>query len=141
MRPTDDIYSTKARAATRSRVRRKRAQGKAETPKGVTLAVPRWIPVVASLSLVVMITLTINFRSYTELREEEKQNSELNQQVQQITTENLNLQEEIYYLKNDSRTIEREAKKYGLVPRAGNKSRAGETGPAEEPANRHKPTQ
>jgi cell division protein FtsB len=101
---------------------------------------PRWVPVLASLSLVVMITLTINYRAYTELRHEEKQNSELNQQVQQMTTENLTLQEEIYYLKNDSGTIEREAKKYGLVRPRGKNSQAGEMDKAEESTNRQTPT-
>jgi cell division protein FtsL len=138
MRPTDDIRS---RAATRSRVRRNARRPAPSAKPRTGRIVPRWVPVVASLSLVVMITATINFRAYTELREEEKQNTELNQQVQQMTTENLNLQEEIYYLKNDSRTIEREAKKYGLVPRKPNSSRAGEIESAEGSTNRRKPTQ
>lgn len=141
MRPTDDIYSTRARAATRSRVRRNAKRIAKQTPKRVSLALPRWVPVAASLSLVVAIVATINFRAYTELREEEKQNIELNQQVQQMTTENLGLQEEIHYMKTDSRTIEREAKKYGLVPRKSNSSRAGEIESAEGSTNRQKPTQ
>jgi len=87
-----------------------------------------------------MITLTINYRAYTVLQHEEKQNSELNQQVQQMTSENLNLQEEIYYLKNDSATIGREAKKYGLVRPQGKNSQAGEIDKAEESINRQTPT-
>ena len=47
--------------------------------------------------------------------------------IEKITSENLNLQEEIYYLHNDSSTIEREAKKFGFqrkekkVPVSGNR--------------------
>ena len=76
---------------------------------------PRWVPIAASLTLVLTITATVNVRSFMDLRNEENQNQELNQKVQQMNEENLGLQEEIYYLKNDDSTIEREAKKYGLV--------------------------
>jgi len=104
---------------------------------------PRWVPIAASLTLVLTITATVNVRSYIDLANEQKQNEELNQRVQQMNDENLGLQEEIYYLKNDTDTIEREAKKYGLV-RPQNKlkqiSRAGEMGDAEEPTNRQTPT-
>ena len=71
---------------------------------------PRWIPVAASLTLVLTITATVNVRSFMDLRNEETQNQELNNQVQQMNEENLGLQEEILYLKNDSDNIEREAK-------------------------------
>lgn len=104
---------------------------------------PRWVPIAASLTLVLSITATVNVRSYLDLANEQKVHEELNQQVQQMNEENLGLQEEIYYLKNDTDTIEREAKKYGLV-RPQNKlklsSRAGEMGNAEEPTNRQTPT-
>ena len=89
------------------------------------------------------ITATVNVRSYLDLANEEKAHEELNRQVQQMNEENLGLQEEIYYLKNDTDTIEREAKKYGLVrPQSKLKlsSRAGEMGNAEEPTNRQTPT-
>lgn len=105
--------------------------------------VPRWVPVAASLTLVLSITATVNVRSYIDLANEQKSHEELNQQVQQMNEENLGLQEEIFYLKNDTDTIEREAKKYGLV-RPQNKlkqvSRAGEMGNAEEPTTRQTPT-
>ncbi len=87
-----------------------------------TLTMPKWVPVLASVSLVLMIIVTINFRAFSELKQEQNRNADLNNQVQEITTENLTLQEEIYYLKNDSQTIEREAKKLGLIVRQGEKS-------------------
>ena len=101
---------------------------------------PRWIPVAASLTLVLTITATVNVRSFMDLRNEETQNQELNNQVQQMNEENLGLQEEIFYLKNDSDTIEREAKKYGLVRPPKQVSRAGEIDKAEESINRQTPT-
>lgn len=102
--------------------------------------IPRWVPIAASVTLVLMITVTVNLRSYFDLRTEEQNNKELNQRVQEITEENLGLQEEIYYLKNDPSTIEREAKKYGLVRPQTNSSRAGEIENAEESINRRTPT-
>jgi cell division protein FtsB len=60
--------------------------------------------------------LTINFRAFTELQREVEQNDNLNEQIDRMTSENLNLQEEIYYLQNDSTAIEREARKFGFRP-------------------------
>ena len=127
----------------RSRARVRRVAGQNETRKRLTLTLPRWVPIAASLTLVLTITATVNVRSYMDLANEQQQHEELNQRVQQMNDENLGLQEEIYYLKNDTDTIEREAKKYGLVrPQSKLKlsSRAGEMGNAEEPTNRQTPT-
>lgn len=101
---------------------------------------PRWVPVAAALTLVITITATVNVRSFMDLRNEETQNQELNDRVQQMNEENLGLQEEIFYLKNDNDTIEREAKKYGLVRPPKQVSRAGEIDKAEESINRQTPT-
>ncbi len=126
-----------------TRVRRTRRDEIARVSKPKRRILPRWVPIAASLTLVLSITATVNVRSYIDLANEQKDNEELNQRVQQMNDENLGLQEEIYYLKNDTDTIEREAKKYGLV-RPQNKlklsSRAGEMGNAEEPTNRQTPT-
>jgi len=48
------------------------------------------------------------------LGHEAKQHESLNEEIEKLTSENLNLQEEIYYLQNDSAVIEREAKKFGF---------------------------
>jgi cell division protein FtsB len=61
-----------------------------------------------------VLCFTINFRAFTELNNEIEQNESLNQEIEKITSENLNLQEEIYYLQNDSSVIEREARKFGF---------------------------
>ena len=61
-----------------------------------------------------VLCLTVNLRSFTQLNREAEQNESLNQEIEKLTSENLNLQEEIYYLQNDSGVIEREAKKFGF---------------------------
>ena len=116
MSRADATYSTRQR----SRIRRNDPTAvRAKVRKRI---VPRWVPILAACSLVVMIIVTINFRAFSELKQEEQHNIDLNNQVQEMTTENLTLQEEIHYLKNDSGTIEREAKKFGLTRPKGAKS-------------------
>lgn len=61
-----------------------------------------------------MLLLSINFRSFTEMREELNKNTYLAGQIQNLMDENLALQEEIHSLKTDPRVIEREAKKIGI---------------------------
>ena len=109
-------------------------------PEVFSFRLPGWLPVAASVTLVLMIIATVNFKAYSGLSREEQQYQELNQKVQQMTEENLGIQEEIYYLKNDSATIEREAKKYGLVRTDKQVSRAGELDEAEESNSRQTPT-
>lgn len=123
-----------------SKMRRRRSIAAPSASAVRRRVIPRWVPIAASVTLVLMITVTVNLRSYFDLRTEEQNNKELNQRVQEITEENLGLQEEIYYLKNDPSTIEREAKKYGLVRPQTNSSRAGEIEKAEESINRRTPT-
>jgi len=101
---------------------------------------PGWLPLVTVVVLTVLLVLTINFRAYSELSREQMENQQLNDKIQQATTENITLQEEIYYLKNDPRTIEREARKFGLerVEKKEQVSRAGNPDKAEKsvkPAN------
>ncbi len=68
----------------------------------------------ATASFAAVLCLTINFRAYTDLSRETRQNADLNTQIESLTSENLNLQEEIYYLQNDTKVIEREARKFGF---------------------------
>ena len=123
-----------------ARTRRIRRNDFARVSKPKRRILPRWVPVAASLTLVLTITATVNFRAYRELQQEQQHNTELNQKVQQMTDENLGIQEEIYYLKNDTETIEREAKRYGLVRPQKQVSRAGNVDKAEESTNRQTPT-
>ena len=80
----------------------------------VNYSVPRWLPYGATALFAAVLCLTINFRAFTELNREVEQNEDLNSQIESVTTENLNLQEEIYFLQNDSSVIEREARKFGF---------------------------
>lgn len=64
-----------------------------------------------------MVGVTVNLRAYRQLSREANQNAELNTRIDAITSENLSLQEEIHYLKNDPNMIKREAQKFGFVPR------------------------
>ena len=77
----------------------------------------KWLPVGIALAITLMVCVTVNFRAYSELRREINQNQELNAQIDTVTSENLSMQEEIHYLKNDPNTIEREARKFGFMPR------------------------
>ncbi len=78
------------------------------------MAIPRWLPYGTTALFALILCLTINFRAFTELNQEVEQNDSLNQEIEKLTSENLNLQEEIYYLHNDSSVIQREAKKFGF---------------------------
>jgi cell division protein FtsL len=70
-------------------------------------------PVVAG-SLSLMLCLTINYRAYFDLKKETVQQHALMEQIESVKNENLDLQEDIYKLKRDPKTIKREAKKLGL---------------------------
>lgn len=61
-----------------------------------------------------MLCISINFRAFTEMRGEVGQNGLLTEKVQNLSDENLALQEEIHTLKTDPRVIAREARRIGL---------------------------
>ena len=104
MKKADVTYS--------NRPRRRNASPK--RVKKQTRVIPRWVPYGTTALLTVLICVTINFRAFTEKNREIEQNESLNSEIEKITDENLGLQEEIYYLQNDSSTIQREAKKFGF---------------------------
>jgi len=85
-----------------------------KTSKRSGLSIPKWIPYGATALFALVLCLTVNFRAFTELNHEVDEHESLNQEIEKLTSENLNLQEEIYYLQNDSSVIEREAKKFGF---------------------------
>ena len=83
-------------------------------PQKARRSLPKWLPYGATVVFAAVLCLTVNFRAFSELTREVKQNENLQTQIENITSENLNLQEEIYYLQNDSSVIEREARKFGF---------------------------
>ena len=94
---------------------RSRAPKKAtKVPRRSQPILPRWVPYAATAMFALVLCFTINFRAFTELNREAGEHENLNQEIEKLTSENLNLQEEIYYLHNDSSVIQREAKKFGF---------------------------
>ena len=87
---------------------RRRAAGRSQT------TTPHWFMLVVVTSIFLMLCLAINFRAFTEMRVEAEQNNQLSTDVEKLSVENLSLQEEVQNLKNDSQTIEREARKIGM---------------------------
>ena len=104
MKRDDVTYSTRARRPRKSTKPSKRSR----------LSVPKWVPYGATALFALVLCLTVNLRSFTQLNREAEQNESLTQEIEKLTNENLDLQEEIYYLQNDSSVIEREAKKFGF---------------------------
>ncbi len=75
---------------------------------------PSWLPYVIVASIFAMLIVSINYRSFSEMRQEVDQNQRLATQIQNLMDENLALQEEIHTLKSDPRVIGREAKRIGI---------------------------
>ena len=75
---------------------------------------PWWLSSAIVISIFVMLGVSINFRAFTEMKEEAMQNTQLASQIQNLMDENLALQEEIHTLKSDPNAIQREAKRIGI---------------------------
>ena len=115
MNKAANIYwdnATTAKTARRTAVSRNRPRAKADAATRRTF--PWWASCLIVTSIFVMLLVSINFRAFTEMREEVNQNLHLAGQVQNLMDENLALQEEIHALKTDPRAIQREAKKIGV---------------------------
>ena len=61
-----------------------------------------------------MVVISINLRTFREMKEETDQHTQLSNRIQNLMDENLALQEEIHTLKSDPKAIEREAKRLAL---------------------------
>lgn len=68
-------------------------------------------------SIAFMLCLTINFRAFSEMAKEVDENQNLTWQIQNLTSENLALQDEIHTLKSDPNAIQRESRRMGLTGR------------------------
>jgi len=90
------------------------AKTRKRTAQRTNTSTPQWFVFVVVASISFMLCLAINFRAISEMRAEAEQNTQLSTEVDKLTGENLSLQEEIHNLKNDSKTIEREARKIGM---------------------------
>ena len=76
---------------------------------------PRFAALVIAASMAFMLCLSINYRAFCEMSREVDENQNLSGQVQDLTNENLALQDEIHNLKNDSESIRREARRLGII--------------------------
>ena len=105
-----DSFGNAKTVAKRSRTARKpRAAAKADRRTA-----PWWLSFIIVLSIFVMLCVSINFRAFSEMREEIDQNARLAVQIQSLMDENLALQEEIHSLKTDPKLIQREARRIGI---------------------------
>lgn len=111
-----DETQNQSRNTSGQRQAGKRRGTLANTRGSARAAKTQWWAFTIPIALTFMLCLTINFRAYSELSIETTENSALETRIQSVTSENLSLQEEIHYLKNDAGTVEREARKFGLRP-------------------------
>jgi len=81
------------------------------TSRGVS----RYAAFAIAASLAFMLCLSINYRAFCEMSREVDEHQNLSGQVQNLTNENLALQEEIHNLKTDSESIRREARRLGII--------------------------
>ena len=75
---------------------------------------PQWFVFAVIAVVTCMLCMAINLRAFTEMSAELEQNGRLSLALEQLSTENLGLQSEVHLLKNDSRAVEREARKIGM---------------------------
>ncbi len=88
-----------------------RQGGKTNRDRGKT---PQWFIFAAIVSITFLLCLAINFRAFSELRQENIENTALNAEIEKLTSETSVLQGEIKDLKDDPHTIAREARKLGM---------------------------
>ena len=77
-------------------------------------ATPQWFVFAVIASITFMLCMAINLRAFSEMSRETTQFQQLNSEIEQLSNENLIIQEEIHSLKSDPRSIEREARKIGM---------------------------
>lgn len=93
------------------------AKTRAKVAERTDAATSQWFVFAIISSITFMLCLAINLRAYSEMSVEMEQNQVLSVQLEQLSNENLSIQEEIHNLKTDPRTVEREARKIGMSRR------------------------
>lgn len=76
---------------------------------------PFWVSLLVVVALTGMLFVAITYRSFSAVTAEVRENEQLNSMIQNLTDENLQLQDEIHSLKTDPKVIEREAKRLGIA--------------------------
>ena len=90
------------------------AQPRAKRAKTRTAATPQWLVFTVIAAMTLMLCMAINLRAFSEMSAEIQQNEHLSIAVEHLSNENIGLQTEVHSLKNDSRAVEREARKIGM---------------------------
>ncbi len=75
---------------------------------------PQWFVLSIPIALSLLVVLTLNVRAWTNGQNEFQTHDRLGTEIEQLTTENTLLQDEINRLQYDPKTIEREARKLGM---------------------------
>lgn len=75
---------------------------------------PQWFVLTIPIALSLLVVLTLNVRAWTNGQTEFQTHERLGTEIEQLTTENTLLQDEINRLQYDPKTIEREARKLGM---------------------------
>ena len=96
-------------------VRKKNAKSRAANAvsRGKT-ATPNWFTFAVIAAISFLLCLTINFRAFSEMRQEATENEQLNSQIENLSAENAALEQEVDSLKSDPKMIEREARRIGM---------------------------
>ena len=95
-----------------TRASKKKSRGKKKP--GAKKQTPQWFVFTVVVLFTFILCTAINFRAFTEVRKQVSEYSELNTEIETLTTTNIVLQEEIQNLKKDDQTIAREARKIGM---------------------------
>ncbi|MBX3291321.1 MAG: hypothetical protein KF881_00345 [Acidobacteria bacterium] len=74
-----------------------------------------WIGALSLSFTFLLICLSINLRSYSEMRSEIDRNTRLGMDVQNLLDETVSLQEEIHALRSDPKLVSKEVEKLGLM--------------------------
>jgi cell division protein FtsB len=90
------------------------AAGKTRPARTQEKVSSRWFLTAISIVLSSLLVMTLNYQSWTTVRHEYGVNRQLNADIEQLTTENTYLQEDIHRLQTDPKAIEREARKLGM---------------------------
>jgi cell division protein FtsB len=109
-----NIYWDNSNAGSTASRRPNPARKRRITAKAGRRTAPWWLSFLIVTCVFAMLCVSINFRAFSEMREEASQHEQLGAQIQNLMDENLALQEEIHTLKTDSQVIRREAKRIGI---------------------------
>ena len=93
---------------------RTKPPGRVQRKKSRKSETPQWFIFLVIVSITFLLCLAINFRAFSEMRQQQNENMLLNAEIDNLTIESTVLQEEIKDLNNDPKTIAREARKIGM---------------------------